>query len=59
MLCTGVFVRVVRRAEKWSVEPVKFCQDCGELLRIEQEIKDGQCWECWLMEDVYEGDCEG
>ena len=24
----------------------------------EQWGKGGQCWECWLMEDVYEEDCE-
>ena len=52
----GVLVRVVRRGEKWGVEPAKFCRDCGELLRGEQDIKDGQCWECWLMEDVHEED---
>ena len=58
MLCKGVLVRVVRRGEKWGVEPTKFCRDCGELLSGEQEIKGGQCWECWLMEDVHEEDCD-
>ena len=41
-----------------TIGATKFCRDCGELLRGEQEIKDGQRWECWLMEDVCEEDCE-
>lgn len=41
------------RIEK--IGATKSCRDCGELLRGEQEIKDGQCW---LVEDVYEEDCD-
>ena len=44
------------RIEK--IVATRFCRDCGELLRGEQEIKDGQCWECRLMEDVHEEDCD-
>ena len=54
----GKLVQVVRRGSRWSVEPVKFCRDCGELLRSDQEIKDGQCWECWFTDDADEEDCE-
>jgi hypothetical protein len=44
------------RIEK--IGATKFCRDCGELLRGEQEIKDGQCWECWFTDEVDEEDCE-
>ena len=45
-------------SDMWSVEPVKFCRDCGEILVGEQEIKDGQCWECWVADDVDDEDCD-
>ena len=44
------------RIEK--IGATRSCRDCGEPLRSEQEIKDGQCWECWFTDDVDEEDCE-
>ena len=60
-----------RKGEQWVNTPearqmgriericaTRSCRDCGELLRSEQEVKDGQCWECWFTDDVDEEDCE-
>ena len=44
------------RIEK--IGATRFCRDCGELLRSEREVKDGQCWECWFTDDVDEEDCD-
>ena len=48
--------RQMGRIEK--IGATRSCRDCGELLRSEQEVKDGQCWECWFTDDVDEEDCD-
>ena len=48
--------RQMGRIEK--IGATRPCRDCGELLRSEQEVKDGQCWECWFTDDADEEDCE-
>ena len=58
MIYNGRLIQVVRHGEKLSVRPIGFCRSCGEILRSEHEIKDGQCWECWFTDDADEEDCD-
>ena len=48
--------RQMGRIEKISA--TRSCRDCGEMLRSEQEVKGGQCWECWFTDDVDGEDCD-